>query len=135
MQSVKFPARFEFLDEIRAFVGGIAREAGFNDKDIYSIQLAADEAATNVIEHAYQGNPNGEIEIHCGIRNETITVVLLDHGKPFDPSTVQQPNLKVDIAERQVGGLGIYLMRTLMDDVRYETGEGRGNRLTLTKHK
>lgn len=54
MQTVQFPAKFEFLDEIREFVGQIARENGFGDKDVYNIQLAADEAASNIIEHAYE---------------------------------------------------------------------------------
>ncbi len=55
MPAMKFPARFEYLDEIRDYVGQKARAAGFADKDVYSIQLATDEAASNIIEHAYAG--------------------------------------------------------------------------------
>jgi serine/threonine-protein kinase RsbW len=135
MRTVKFPAQFQFLDEIRDFVGGIARDGGFSDKEIYSIQLAADEAASNVIEHAYAGIPDGELELRCGVERDTLTIILLDHGKPFDPSSVRPPNVKADLSERQVGGLGIYLMRKLMDDVRYEKLGNRGNRLTLIKRR
>ena len=59
MQSVQFAAKFEYLDEIRDFVGKIAREGGFGDKDVYNIQLATDEAASNIIEHAYENISDG----------------------------------------------------------------------------
>lgn len=135
MRSVKFPAQFQFLDEIRDFVGEVARKGGFSEKDIYSIQLATDEAASNVIEHAYQGVADGKIEIRVDVEDETITIVLRDTGKPFDTSAVRQPNLNSDLGQRQVGGLGIYLMRKLMDEVRYEIQEKGGNLLTLIKRK
>jgi serine/threonine-protein kinase RsbW len=132
---MRFPANFQYLDEIRDFVAEIARKGGFDGKEIYSIQLAADEAASNIIEHAYEGIPNGEIEISCGMNGRTLKITMLDHGKSFDPSTVKPPNLKADLSKRKIGGLGIYLMRKLMDDVRYESIPGQGNRLTLLKRR
>jgi serine/threonine-protein kinase RsbW len=135
MRTSKFPAEFQYLDEIRAFVGEVARAGGFSDKEIYSIQLAADEAASNIIEHAYQGIPNGELEIRCGVKGDTLTVVLRDRGRPFDPGKVRPPDIKADLAQRQIGGLGIYLMRRLMDDVRYEQLDGDHNQLTLIKRR
>jgi serine/threonine-protein kinase RsbW len=135
MRTSNFPAEFQYLDEIRAFVGEVARAGGFSDKEIYSIQLAADEAASNIIEHAYQGIPNGELEIRCGVKGDTLTVVLRDRGRPFDPGKVRPPDIKADLAQRQIGGLGIYLMRRLMDDVRYEQLDGDHNQLTLIKRR
>lgn len=135
MRTKKFPAQFQFLDEIREFVGEVARQGGFNDKDIYSIQLATDEAASNVIEHAYAGIVDGQLEISGSVADATITIQLRDRGKPFDTSAVRQPNLKADLSQRQVGGLGMYLMRKLMDEVRYEIQENGGNLLTLIKRK
>jgi serine/threonine-protein kinase RsbW len=134
MQTLTFSATFDILDEIRTFVGNQAREAGFNAKDIYSVQLATDEAASNVIEHAYDGKPNGMFEVSCEFREDRLTITLLDHGKAFDPSQVEEPNLKADLSDRKIGGLGIYLMRKLMDEVRYESTQA-GNRLTLIKRK
>ena len=61
MRKIKFPAQFQYLDEIREFVGDIARQGGFDSKEVYSIQLAADEAASNIIEHAYEGSPGGDV--------------------------------------------------------------------------
>ncbi len=92
MPSKKFPARFEFLDEIREFVGKKARASGFSDKDIYSIQLAADEAASNVIEHAYAGMQNGTIQLSCDFSGKILTITLLDHGRQFDPAQVKDPD-------------------------------------------
>jgi serine/threonine-protein kinase RsbW len=135
MRKATFPAQFQYLDEIRDFVAAIAGKAGFESKEIYSIQLATDEAASNIIEHAYHGIPGGKIEISCGMERGLLTIVLKDHGKSFDPSSVRPPNLKADLSERQIGGLGIYLMRKLMDEVHYESVPGKGNRLTLLKRK
>jgi len=135
MQSVQFSAKFEFLDEIREFVGDIARAGGFDSKDVYNIQLAADEAASNIIEHAYEGVSNGVLELSCGVKGNTITIVLVDHGESFDPSEIPMPDLKADLSERKIGGLGIFLMRKLMDEVRYETKSNKSNVLTMTKRK
>ena len=130
-----FPARFEFLDEIREFVAQIAREGGFNDKEIYSLQLAADEAASNIIEHAYEGIPDAEFEVTCDMSGDAFTITMLDTGKPFNPSNVRLPNLKANLSERKIGGLGVYLMRKLMDDVHYLSNPKTGNLLTMTKRR
>ena len=134
MHSAQFSARFEYLDEIREFVGEIARGGGFGAKDIYNIQLAADEAASNIIEHAYEGVNNGVLEISCGMRDGAITIIMVDHGESFDPSAIPLPDLKADLSERKIGGLGIFLMRKLMDEVHYESKK-TGNVLTMTKRK
>ena len=135
MKSVQFAAKFEFLDEIREFVGEIARVGGFTDKDVYNIQLATDEAASNIIEHAYEKIADGILELSCGVREDLITIVLIDHGESFDPSEIPLPDLKADLSDRKIGGLGIFLMRKLMDDVHYEVKPGKGNILTMTKRK
>lgn len=134
MQTVQFAAKFEFLDEIREFVGDIARVGGFNDKEVYNIQLATDEAASNIIEHAYEGVSNGLLEISCGVKDSAITIILVDHGESFDPSDVPAPDLKADLSERKIGGLGIFLMRKLMDEVHYHA-EPKKNSNTLTMVK
>ena len=135
MQSVQFPAKFEYLDEIREFVGDIARADGFGAKDVYNIQLAADEAASNIIEHAYEGVSTGVLELSCGVQDDIITIILVDHGESFDPSEIPLPDLKADLSERKIGGLGIFLMRKLMDEVHYEARSNRSNVLTMIKRK
>ena len=135
MKTVQFAAKFEYLDEIREFVGGIARAGGFTDKDVYNIQLATDEAASNIIEHAYERITDGVLELSCGVRDDLITIILTDHGESFDPSEIPLPDLKADLSDRKIGGLGIFLMRKLMDDVHYEVTANRGNILTMSKRK
>jgi anti-sigma regulatory factor (Ser/Thr protein kinase) len=135
MRKATFEANFQSLDEIREFVGEAALRVGFSDKEIYSIQLAADEASTNIIEHAYAGVENGKIEIDCSIGDGELKIVMRDQGKPFDPSSVPEPNVKADLSERKIGGLGMYLMRKLMDAVYYESLSGAGNTLTMIKRK
>ena len=136
MRSIQFAAKFEYLDEIREFVGDIARKGGFDEKAVYNIQLATDEAASNIIEHAYEGVKNGVLELSCGMRGDTLTIVLVDHGETFDPSEIPMPDLKADLSDRKIGGLGIFLMRKLMDEVRYESHpEKNSNILTMIKRK
>jgi len=135
MPNMTFPAQFEFLDEIREFVAQIAREGGFNEKEIYSLQLAADEAATNIIEHAYEGVTDADFEVGCDMRGDTIIITMRDTGKPFNPSNVKRPNLTADLSERKIGGLGLYLMRKLMDEVHYISSPITGNLLTMTKRR
>ena len=134
MRTVQFAAEFEFLDEIREFVGDVARKNGFSDKEVYNIQLSTDEAASNIIEHAYDGVSDGTLEISCGYKDNTITIILVDHGESFDPSNVPAPDLKADLSDRKIGGLGLFLMRKLMDEVHYTT-EPRKNSNTLTMIK
>ncbi|GMV34032.1 MAG: Serine/threonine-protein kinase BtrW [Anaerolineales bacterium] len=115
-------------------VAAVAREGGFSEKDIYSLQLAADEAASNIIEHAYEGDSDASLFMTCDMKDDEIIITMRDTGKPFDPSRVREPDLKADLSKRQIGGLGVYLMRKLMDDVRYESTRA-GNLLTMTKRR
>src|SRR5215207_5359453 len=135
MQSVRFAAQFKFLDEIRDFVGDIARGGGFDEKDVYNIQLATDEAASNIIEHAYEGVTDGVLDLSCGMEKDAIRIILIDYGDPFDPSIIPVPDLKADLSERKIGGLGIFLMRKLMDEVHYESRKDKSNVLTMIKRK
>jgi serine/threonine-protein kinase RsbW len=134
MPNITFPANFEFLDEIRELVAKVAREGGFTEKEIYSLQLAADEAS-NIIEHAYEGVLNAEIDMTCDVYDDNLIITMRDTGMPFDLSNVKQPNIKADLFERQIGGLGVYLMRKLMDEVRYESNPRTGNLLTMSKRR
>ena len=135
MRTAIFPARFDQLDSIRGFATQAARDAGMDDSETYAIELAIDEACTNIIEHAYQGENRGDIECTCESNDACLTVVIRDHGKPFDPSTVATPDLAADIDNRAVGGLGVFLMKQLMDDVHFEPLGKSGNVLTMVKRR
>ncbi len=134
MSKLTFPAQFEYLDEIRSHVAQEARAAGFGDKAVYAIQLAADEAASNIIEHAYAGITDASFDLSCEVGNDRLIMTFSDHGKSFDITKVSNPDVKADLSDRKIGGLGIYLMRKLMDEVHYKT-TGSKNVLTLVKRK
>ena len=135
MKKANFLADFKNLDSIRQLVGEVAEKADFSCKDVYSIQLATDEACSNIIEHAYQDFPQGVIDISCEAVDGQITVVIHDHGKEFDMSRVRKPNLSKELSEREVGGLGVYLMHKLMDEVRFSSSKRSGNTLTMIKRR
>ena len=135
MRTEIFSARFDQLDTIRGFASQAARDAGMDDSETYAIELAIDEACTNIIEHAYQRDSRGEIECSFESNNNCLTVVIRDHGVPFDPSTVTTPDLDADIDNRTVGGLGIFLMKQLMDEVHFEPLGEAGNVLTMVKRR
>lgn len=135
MKKAKYSADFNNLDAIRDFVGEAAERAGFSGREMYSVQLAADEACSNVIEHAYAGIPNGEIEIACKVEAGQITIIIHDHGKEFDITKVRKPNLSKNLSEREIGGLGVYLIHKLMDEVQFSSSKKNGNTLTMIKRK
>lgn len=133
MRTAIFPATFERLNAIRLFAGQAARDAGLEGSEIDAVELAVDEACSNIIEHAYRGMHGGDIECTCDLGQDSLTIALRDHGRSFDASSLPSPDLTSDIAHRKLGGLGVYLIRTLMDEVRFEPLGKSGNVLTMTK--
>lgn len=134
-RKLTFPGRFDSLAAISDFVGRAAEAAGLDERAVYAVQLAVDEASTNVIEHAYGGEGRGEIEITCSINTDGLTVALRDHAPRFDPERVPSPNLHDSLEERNGRGLGLYLVRQLMDEVRFDFAFDAGNTLTMVKRK
>ncbi len=129
-----WPARFDFLDEIRTFVGQAAERAGFSEQAVYAIQMATDEACSNVIEHGYRGE-SGDIEICVDWDGFQLTIILQDTARhSFDIKKIAQPDVNAPLSKRKAGGLGIYLMKKLMDEVEY-LPSSQGNTLILRKRK
>jgi serine/threonine-protein kinase RsbW len=129
-----FPGRYASLARIGDFVRKIAQDAGFESFAVYSIEMAVDEACSNIIEHAYEGEGKGEIRCTCSVTEEEIRVVIKDTGKPFDPSSVPPPNLSKNIDDRQAHGLGLHFIRKWMDEVQF-LSQGPENILTMLKRK
>ncbi len=134
MRTAIFPANFKNLDSIREYVARAAKDAGCDEAGVYAIQLAADEACSNIIEHAYKTEDGGEIECTCSQDGNSLVLVFRDHGINFEPDLVPEPDLTGKLNQRQIGGLGLYLIRQLMDEVHYESLNEAGNVLTLKKH-
>jgi len=110
-------SRTDNLLEVREFVLRAAREFGFSEEEASKIVLAVDEACTNVIKHAYQFAPDKQIEIVILPVKDCMQITVIDDGKSFNPSSAKLLDLKQHLSHYRRGGLGIYLMRTLMDKV------------------
>lgn len=133
-QSLNIESRTERLIAVREFVSAAARDFGFGDEDVSKIALAVDEACTNIIKHAYKFDPGKSITIIVRGRNGTFEVVIQDHGKEFDPAKVPTPDMKEYLSHFRRGGLGVYLMKSLMDRVEYAIVPGKKNEVRLTKN-
>ena len=130
-----FPSRFDSLAEIAIFVRKAAYEAGLDDINVYSVETAVDEACSNIIEHALHGDRNSSIDCTCQVNYLGITVILNDHGKPFNPETIPPPNLDASLEEREDHGLGLFFINKCMDEVHFEFDPIKGNTLTMRKFK
>ena len=126
------PARGNQLAAISDFVIGAARMAGFDERGIYHVQMAVDEACANVIYHAYDYEGQGVIELCCERRDRDFVVTITDYGHPFDPSDVPAPDVTAALDDRREGGLGLFLMQQLMDTVTHEF-YAHANVLTMVK--
>lgn len=123
----------ENLEALINFIREAAEEHGFNAKEIYQLLLAGEEAIVNVIKYAYQGKA-GDIEITKEIIGDNeLAIQIIDWGTPFDPTLVDEPDLDVSLEERKIGGLGIFIMRKIMDEVVYKREDNK-NILTLIKY-
>lgn len=131
---LRVKSKTENLSVIRDFVSGNARDAGIPEVTVENIILAVDEACTNIIKHAYKLSPEGEIIIKIDYDEEKFTVTIIDYGKSFDPDRVPLPDLQKYYREHRVGGLGMYLMKSLMDDVKYISIPGKYNQVLLSKN-
>ncbi|MCZ6701568.1 MAG: ATP-binding protein [Ignavibacteria bacterium] len=126
-------SRTENLSLIRDFISSKASDAGLAGEEIENVMLAVDEACTNIIKHAYNSYPDGEIVIKIEYNSDKLLVTIIDHGSTFDPKGIPDPDLKKHYRNGKVGGLGMYLMKTLMDDVKYITVPGKYNQVLLSK--
>jgi len=127
-------SKTENLSAIRDFIYAAAEEIGFSSEKIGDIILAVDEACTNIIKHAYKSFPEGEIVINLKYIDKKFLIEIIDYGTAFHPETIPAPDLQKYYQQRRVGGLGMYLMKTLMDDVKYVSVPGKYNQVLLSKN-
>lgn len=135
-KNLTIPGRYDRIREACDFVVAGAEEAGFDPDEVFRIQLACDEACTNIIEHAYGVEDAGEIGVSWEIKKGAFIIELRDSGRPFRPETVPSPSVPdtpEDVDELKVGGLGLHFMRTLMDEVKFSFND-EGNHLVMVKN-
>ena len=121
------------VSRMRGFFLSVCREHDIDDDTFKTLNLAIEEWVANVISYAYPKGIRGHVELTAKVSEGVLTLVIKDHGTPYDPT--QRADVDVDAAldERQIGGLGIHLVKTIMDTMHYERTADGYNVLTLTK--
>jgi serine/threonine-protein kinase RsbW len=132
MAILRLYADLSRLRVIRDFVAEASRDLDVEEWIIPDVQLAVDEICSNVITHGYQGQ-GGQIEVTVEPIEGGVQVIVRDWGKAFDPQAVAVPKVDAPLEVRSLGGLGLFLVRQLMDDVRFEFDGERGNSVTMVK--
>lgn len=142
-RSLTIPAQYDQLWRVNAFVSELAAQVGFAGLQLNRIELAVDEACSNIIQHAYANRTDGRIDLRVQtFPGERIVITIIDTGDPFDPDVVPVHDPNADLDNLKVGGLGLFLIKRVMDEVKFEfnvRGDGGGqperfNRLTMVKH-
>jgi anti-sigma regulatory factor (Ser/Thr protein kinase) len=125
----RFAGRIDEIPEVVAFIGGLADAWGLHPHRLQQLELAVEEVVVNICEYAYEVPP-GEFTVRVAPGAVRFAVEVIDEGVPFDPLAVDEPNLRASAADRPIGGLGILLVRRVMDEVAYRR-DGSRNVLTL----
>ena len=121
------------IPQLADFVETIAAEKHLDHSLTLSLNLALEEAVTNVIMYAYPEGTDGLVDIEAIIHENSLSFIISDSGRAFDPTAEPDADTTLNAEERQVGGLGIYLVRSIMDSVNYERSGGK-NILSMTKN-
>jgi len=121
----------ENLSSIADFITSSTRELGLIEKDVFQLQLAVDEVASNIILHGYT-HQTGPIHLTIWKEKDKIIIQIQDRGEPFNPLEADEPDLQAPLEERSPGGLGIHFLKTVTDSVHYQFKDGK-NILTLIK--
>jgi anti-sigma regulatory factor (Ser/Thr protein kinase) len=115
-------------DNLRRF----CRDAGVSKRQTFEINLALDELFTNIINHGFRDEEEHHVHVTCAMVNGAVKITIEDDGIPFNPAAAPHPNLKCAFRDREIGGLGIHLIRSYMDHIEYTRKNDR-NVLVLTK--
>ncbi len=130
---IKLPNQLKYLSAVASLVTETCRIHQLNKKDIEDILLAIDEACTNIIKYAYEVGSLRDFTIRLAFNPGTVSIEFQDRGRPFNPLEPNPPDLDAAIERQDAGGLGIYLIKKIMDRTEYHYSVDEGNCLTLTK--
>lgn len=127
-------ASTENLSEVRDFIAFHAKNQGFSKKEVSDLQLAVDEAYTNIIKHAYKNSNDENVEINLSFDPDKLCISLFDSGNSFKPESYDLPDIRKKMKERKRGGMGVYLIHQLMDSVSYHAQADK-NEIRLCKKR
>ena len=130
-QVLRIPATVEGMDEVLSFVSSVLDAHGCTPQVRTQLRMAMEELYVNVAHYAYSSG-DGWAEIRGSVEDGVATFSLIDGGKPFDPLAEEDPDITLPGEERGIGGLGIFMVKTMVDELKYDYNDGC-NRLTLRK--
>ncbi len=130
---IRLPNRLRYLSTLAEFVRSVCQKNGVSTGDIEDILVAVDEASTNVIKYAYQIGPLNYFKVRVSVDHSLVQVDLLDRGKRFNPLENPPPTKKKPSGDEEDLGIGIFVMKKVMDDIRYRYSPNEGNHLTMVK--
>ena len=120
------------LDRLKAEVNKLGKAINASEKVIYELNLALEEVISNIIFYGYEDNEEHQISIEFSHKNKTLFITISDDGRPFNPLETSEPNLGCPFEERDIGGLGIFLVRNVIDELYYKC-ENNSNILIMKK--
>ena len=132
-QTITRAAELESLAHYRTFIHSVCAEhQGVDPQTIYELQLAVDEACTNIITHGYEGMNPGSIILEIKFEPKDIVITIIDFGHPFEPIETPPPDLQALMRDEPTSGFGLFIIYQTIDKVSYQTS-GFGNQLILIK--
>ncbi len=129
---MSIPSQTERLSDVRNFISTLARDHGFGDDEINKITIAVDEACTNIIKHGYNYAPDQSIDVAVSRKGNDFEIIITDTGRHFDAADIKTPDMKDYLQKYKRGGLGVYLMKRIMDKVEFHPQTDK-NVLRMTK--
>jgi serine/threonine-protein kinase RsbW len=138
---IQTPGHGSYLAYIRTIVGDLARKVGFADGEVAKIEMAVDEACSNVVRHAYSTDKewcwqhrDPEIRLDIRVEGDHLVIEINDHGQRFDFANYRPARMEDHLREMKRGGYGIPIMRNFMDEVQYNSNDQTGNTLRMVKY-
>ena len=133
--TLNMEAQLNEIERIHAAVKILSQAENWPPELLFQIELVLEEIGTNIIKYGQDGERETDIDITLTSDRESLTLEIVDSGKPFDPfAEAPPPDLESPVPERPIGGLGVYLVQELMDEAHYRREDGL-NKVTLIKHK
>ncbi len=129
---IQVAGKLDSLSLISQFLVNNLQKFGMGDHDMFQTQIAVDEAITNIIEHGELAEQS-KIVLKCKKEGDRVLIIIEDRGKPFDPTTLDEPDITAPLDERKTGGLGVYFIKKYMNQVKYDYMGGK-NIFTMVKY-
>ena len=129
---IRIANRIPEIEQVCEKIEDFGKSIGLDQKFIFALHLALDEILTNIISYGYDDKKTHEIIVNLAIDKGSLVMEIEDDAHPFNPDQAPQPDLDTPLQQRKIGGLGIYLVKNLMDSLHYESSHGK-NKLTLMK--